>query len=446
MNRDFADRLWNRRFNRRDFVWLSTLSSVGLAACGNSVNPVTGEEQFLLMSESQEINIDKEQAPHQFSEDYGPVSDARVNGYLTRVGQELAQRSHRPQMPYSFRALEANRVNAYTFPGGSVAATRGILAEMQDESQLAGLLGHELGHVNARHAAQRQTKTIFAQALLAGVGMVANAKAPNQAGWINQLGGLGAGALLSSYSRDNEREADSLGMTYMSRTGYDPEGMVGLMQMLNSQSEHKPNALELMMATHPLSSERIANAQAAIAEKRGEVRPGGAVNRERYMDNTASIRALKPVIDELQKGEDAFSGKQYAQADRHIRSAIKQAPQDYPALVLMAKTQLALNHPNDALRYAEDAKRIKPSEAQAQHMTGVAQLALHRPDAALASFRAYEQRLPGNPDTLFLQGIAMEQMRDVRGAATAYNSYLRQVRQGAQAKYAATRLQAWRGR
>ncbi|MGD9369513.1 MAG: M48 family metalloprotease, partial [Desulfobacteraceae bacterium] len=142
---------------RRQFLYLSSMSAAGwLVAC--ATNPVTGKSQFMLVSEQQEIDLDKRNSPHQFSTDYGAVQDSNLNAYVSQTGRRLAGLSHRPQMPYSFRVVNANYVNAYAFPGGSIAVTRGIMLKMRNEGELAALLGHELGHVNARHTAEIQSK------------------------------------------------------------------------------------------------------------------------------------------------------------------------------------------------------------------------------------------------------------------------------------------------
>ncbi|MGD8540943.1 MAG: M48 family metalloprotease, partial [Desulfobacteraceae bacterium] len=133
--------------SRRRFIRLSALAAGGLLT-GCAVNPVTGRSQLMLVSEDQEIQLDRQNSPYQFSSDYGVVQDAALNRYIHQTGLKLAARTHRPQMPYSFRCVNATYVNAYAFPGGSIAATRGILLKLQNEAELAALLGHELGHVN----------------------------------------------------------------------------------------------------------------------------------------------------------------------------------------------------------------------------------------------------------------------------------------------------------
>jgi len=159
----------DRKISRRDFLYKGSMAAA-LLFLGCATNPVTGESQLMLMSEGEEISIDKQNSPHQFSTDYGAVQNPTLQDYVSGVGKDLGSHTHRQQMPYSFRAVNATYINAYAFPGGSIAATRGILLELDDEAQLAALMGHELGHVNARHTASLMSKRMVAMALAAGVG------------------------------------------------------------------------------------------------------------------------------------------------------------------------------------------------------------------------------------------------------------------------------------
>ena len=155
---------------RRDFLWLSSLTAAGYVF-GCATDPVTGKKQLMLVSEDKEIQTDKQYAPLQISADFGEVQDSQLNRYVSEVGNKMAVKSHRTHMPYSFRVVNATYVNAYAFPGGTIAATRGIMLELDNEAELAALLGHELGHVNARHSAEQMSKGDLAQAVI-GVGSV----------------------------------------------------------------------------------------------------------------------------------------------------------------------------------------------------------------------------------------------------------------------------------
>ena len=220
--------------SRRKFLWVTSASAAGLLL-GCAANPVTGKSQLMLVSEDQEIEIDRQNSPYQFSTDYGSIQDKNLNNYINQTGKKISALTHRPHMPYSFQTVNATYVNAYAFPGGSIAVTRGILVSLKNEAELAGLLGHEIGHVNARHTAERMSKGILVSTILGGVvayvGMEDESLGQVAAG----LGGIGAGILLAKYSRDDEREADSLGMEYMSRADHNPYGMVGLMDLLRKR-------------------------------------------------------------------------------------------------------------------------------------------------------------------------------------------------------------------
>jgi len=435
----------SRGMDRRRFLWLMSAAGVGLSTGvmhGCATDPVTGETVLVGMSRNQEIDVDRRQSPHQFSADYGPVQDAGVNNYLSSVGQQLGGVSHRPDMPYSFRAVNANHVNAYAFPGGSIGVTRGILIETENEAELAGLLGHEVGHVAARHAAEQAGKTLVAQAALAGGAAYASTRDPALGNVVASLGSLGAGALLAHYSRNNEREADRLGMGYMAQTGHNPEGMAGLMDVLRSKNKSRPSAMELMFSTHPPSEERYQTARRRAAEEYAEYR-NAPFYRERFMDETAPIHRLKPTVLEEQKGEREMGRKSYGAAERHFRSALDNTPDDYAGNVLLGKSLLAQEKPREANRYFERAINIYPQEAQAHHLRGLTELSAGNFEAAYEQFDRYEQLLPGNPNTVFLKGYALESMEQTRAAAEQYYRYLQQVNRGKAAEYSYQRLQTW---
>jgi predicted Zn-dependent protease len=273
---------------RRQFLALSAVGSAALAGC--AVNPVTGEQQLMLVSEQQEIAIDRENSPHQLSADYGVAQDGALGRYIDEVGRRIAPLTHRPGMPYRVLPVNAVYVNAYAFPGGTIGITRGILLGLESEAALASLVGHEMGHVNARHTAQQMSKGMLTSLLIAG----ASAYIGSSTGYgelASNLGQIASGALLASYSRDNERQADALGLDYMLQAGYNPRGQVQLMELLQSLHKKQPSALELMFATHPMSDERYDTVVSRIGAMAPTVHDL-PLGRERYMDNTAGLRAL----------------------------------------------------------------------------------------------------------------------------------------------------------
>lgn len=428
-------------FSRRDFLRVSTVSTGALLA-GCAIDPVTGKGKISLMSEAQEIGVDRQHSPQQFSSDYGAVQDGRLNQYVASVGTKLGGLSHRPAMPYSFRVVNATYINAYAFPGGSIAATRGIMLKLESEAELAGLLGHELGHVNAQHTAEQMTKGILTNAVLSGVTQVASSRGQAWGQITSALGQVGAGALLARYSRSNEHEADALGLEYMVKGGYSPQGFVGLMDLLNGLNKHKPSAVEMMFATHPMSSERYSR---AVASVKGQYAGYGnlPLGKERYMDETASLRQMRGAIEAMQNGERAMGEKKYGEAEGQFSTALRQAPGDYTANVLMAKCLLTQEKFDGALGYAEKAKGIYGQEAQAHQLAGFVKIKKQEYESAYQDFVTYDRLLPGNPAITFFKGRSQEGMGRRQTAAQEYQKYLQIVNQGDMAKHAFQRLTEW---
>jgi predicted Zn-dependent protease len=437
----FARNLERNRVTRRQALWLIGASTVGASLSGCATSPVTGESILVGMSEADERSIDAKVSPHQFSQDLGAVQDPAINRYLSDLGNRLDDSTHRPTMPYSYRALNANYLNAYTFPGGAMGVTRGIMVELDNEAELAALLGHELGHVNARHAAQQQGKSLVAQVAVAGLNIAASDS--NWASVIGMGSQLGASALLSSYSRDNEREADALGQEYMVRGGYPASGMVKLQQLLVDQEKEEPSLLQTMFSTHPMSRERRDTAQ-QLADTRYAATKGRNPQRERFMDNTTSLRKIKPTIDDLKHGETAMAKKDYRAAETKFESAVKRTPEDYAANLRMAQCLQATGQGKEAFNYADNARRIYPQEAQAHKVSGVIALEQRDPAAALQRLEQYDRLLPGDPGVTFLKGVSLEAMGNRQAAARQYNTFLRLSPQGGAAQqFAYSRLRGW---
>lgn len=426
---------------RRRFLHLAAVGAAGLSA-GCAVNPVSQHLELMLVSPDSEIEIDRRWSPHQFSADYGPVQDPALNDYITRVGTALLPHVHRPDMPYSFRVVNACHVNAYAFPGGSIAATRAILCTLDNEAQLAALLGHELGHVNARHTASQITRSQITGLVVSGLTLAAGTRSEAFGRLAGQLGSFGAGVLLASYSRDMERQADALGNRYMVAAGYSSQGFVGLMEMLNSLSQHPTGAVELLFATHPMSAERYRIARENAAE-RYRASHDAPLHRERFMDATATVRAAKAAVTAIQNAGTALAENHPDQARELLTQALRHAPDDYCALVMLARCQLMLEKPAEAARIARDACQAYPGEAQGWAVSGLAHLQTGACDKALEAFTRCARVLPGNPAMDFLRGYACECMHDRARAAEHYRTFLQSVREGPQAEHAWQRLVEW---
>ncbi len=237
---------------------------------GCATNPATGKRQISLVSTSQEAAMGRESDPAVIAE-YGLYGDSTVQHYVDSVGQRIASVSHLPTLGWHFRVLDSPVVNAFAIPGGYIYITRGILAYLNSEAQLAGVLGHECGHVTARHSAQQITRS-----QLAGVGLLAGALFVGALRPYTGLAQEGLGILFLKYSRDNETQADELGVGYATRGGYDPRVIPLTYVMLKRVGERQGAQLPGFLSTHPDPGDREIRtsqlAQAAVAGGRRDLR------------------------------------------------------------------------------------------------------------------------------------------------------------------------------
>jgi predicted Zn-dependent protease len=242
-----------------------------------AVNPVTGKREFILMSESQEIALGQQSDP-QIVATYGLYGDPELAAYVDGIGQKLAAVSHRPQLKFTFRILDSPVINAFALPGGYVYVTRGILAHMNNESELAVVLGHEIGHVTARHGAQQQSR-----ATLAGLGLGVGSIFSDEVARFGGLAQSALGILFLKYGRDDEHESDQLGVQYSLAAGFDPERGAKFFEVLDRQSQESGQSLPGWLSTHPAPADRVERTSqlARDAKGAGPYRVGEATFKER---------------------------------------------------------------------------------------------------------------------------------------------------------------------
>jgi predicted Zn-dependent protease len=241
------------------------LPLVSLSAC--TANPATGQQSFTaFMSPEDEIQVGKREHPKILKEFGGAYEDAALAAYVGKIGDSLARLSELPDLKFTFTVLSDPKVNAFALPGGYVYITRGLLALADNEAEMAGVLAHEIGHITARHSAQRYSQAMAANIGLTLLGVLGQiAGAPAGAG---DLVALGAQAALQGYSREQELEADMLGVRYMTRAGYSPQAMTSFFRKLDTHTRLEaaiagnPAAAERfnIMSTHPRTANRIEQA------------------------------------------------------------------------------------------------------------------------------------------------------------------------------------------
>lgn len=290
--------------NRRHFLAGigAAAACTGLHGCG-SVNPATGRTSFTgLSSVEDDVKLGREEHGKIIKEFGGEYENRRLKGYVDGIGLTLARHAEFQQFSYRFTILNTPVVNAFALPGGYVYITRGLLALASNEAELAGVMAHEIGHVNARHTAERMAAAQVSQlGLIAGAIGAAVLGLPGE---VMQLGQTVAMASIQSYSRSQELEADTLGIRYMSRAGYDPQGMVTFLSTLREQSMVEAQMQGLppgkvdefnIMATHPRTKQRVEEAMKVAAT----ARPASPrIARDDYLNN----------IDGMLFGDDPVQG------------------------------------------------------------------------------------------------------------------------------------------
>ncbi len=311
------------------------LAPLLLSGCGSPVlNPVTGQSERSVMSEANEL-AEGQKAHSQVRQEYGVVNNARLQAYVNDLGQRLAKLSHRSQLPWHFTLLDSPEINAFALPGGYVYVTRGLLAYMGNEADLAGVIGHEIGHVTARHGAQRATREqdaglgVFAATVL---GAVLESQGLSGAGQMaSQVSQTAASGYIASYGREQELQADRLGAEYLARSSYDPRNMINVITVLKNQERFAADQARAegraapgqhsWLASHPSNEQRLQTMAQLAAQY--------PVHRTGTYQDEGRTRYLQ-AINGMAFGEGAAQGVTRGRQFYHVPLGIAMtAPQDW---------------------------------------------------------------------------------------------------------------------
>ena len=264
---------------------LATLATCCALLAGCATNPVTGGSDMAFMSEDSEIKLGK-QMHVQITQTMGVYDDYPLQQYVQQLGEKLASVSERPKLEWKFTVLDTDDVNAFATPGGFVYVSRGLLPYLANEAQLAAVLGHEIGHITARHSVQRQSQSTIAGVLSAAAVIFTGQPA------LGELTNIAGAAVISGYGREAELEADSLGARYLARTGYKPEAMIEVVSVLKDQERFErdraraegrdPHIYHGVFASHPDNDTRFREAVTS-AGKVESAATGQAEERDRYL-------------------------------------------------------------------------------------------------------------------------------------------------------------------
>ena len=265
-------------------VRISAVVALLALAVACATNPVTGRREFNLMSEAQEISIGQESDP-EIKQEMGVYNDAALTSYISNIGQRIAKASERPQLPWRFTVVDQPAVNAFAVPGGFIYFTRGILPFLDNEAEVAGVMGHEVGHVTARHSAQQYTRGLGGQIGLTALGIFVPAARP-----FGQLSAQALGLLFLKYGRDDELQSDSLGARYISALGWDPEAIPGFLTTLGRLDEAQGDrrGVPNWLSTHPEPLARVDEIR-PVVEKLKVGRSQWATNRDEFLRHIDGI-------------------------------------------------------------------------------------------------------------------------------------------------------------
>ena len=354
-----------------------------LSGCGNAVlNPVSGQAERSVMSESAEV-AEGQKGHQQVLQEYGVVKDAGLQAYVNELGQRLAKQSHRNNLQWHFTVLDSPEINAFALPGGYVYVTRGIMAYMEDEADLAGVIGHEIGHVTARHGAQRATRQqdaglgVLAATLL---GAVLESQGMSGAGQLaSDVSQSVASGYIASYGREQELQSDQLGAEYLARSNYDPQNMVNVITVLKNQerfaadqarAEGRPGAEgSSWLASHPSNDERLRNITQLAAQYKGRYNNEG---RARYLAAINGMDFGETAEQGLTRGPQFYHSSLGIALTAPSGWKIRNAPDQLAIVNSPGTAALVLRAaPAQAGRAHEDVIRnlLKPTQGRTDRLT-----------------------------------------------------------------------------
>lgn len=463
------------------------LSVLLIAGSGCAINPVTGQQELMLVSESQEIQLGKELYPNALWSGEGgggEYKDPALKSYLTSVVTNIHRVSHRPNLPVDFAVQNSSVPNAWAIPG-HVVITRGLLSAIDNEAEFVYVMGHEIGHVSARHSAKQMTYGMVGQFLLAGVAIAMSDSEYSDAALA--AGSAGAGLILAKFSRNDELEADRLGVSYMTTLGYDPRGALSAHRNLEKasdqyarsigQSKQQSSFFSELLASHPRTSIRLEEIQRIIDETPRTVISGDGTARQRFQGAVANIRRTNTIyLNYYDKAARSLEKNNTQEAMTYIRQAIVQDPGQapfyalygnilikqnnlpeaeryftkalsidgnyQPALLGMGAIKYAGNRYAESVQYLHRSLKLFPQDPASNYFTGMSYYKTGYYKYALIYLKPFSDAVPKHPRIHAVLGQCYEQVGDYQSAYNQYGMQLQVSPNSEAGKLARTRAQA----
>lgn len=454
--------------NIKRLIILTFFVIIFIPAC--ATNPVTGKQELMLLSENDEIQMGRVVYPNAMwgaEGGGGEYKDDNLKAYLGDIVQRIHRVSHRPNLPVSFAIQNSSVPNAWAIPG-YVVITRGLLTGLDNEGEFAFVMGHEMGHVSARHSARQMSQAILLQIGLVAAGIALQNK--QQGDIILGLGAIGGTMLLRKYSRDDEYEADRLGVDYMTRIGYEPRNAVSAhrrLQLISDQymrslgAEPKErNFFEELLSTHPRTQTRIEEIERLIVNYRASHFYGDGSNGQRYKSMISNIQKVHHIytnyydkalrayekgnldmaqnylntainLDKYQAPFYSLTGyimldrNNYIEAERYFKGALSIDKNYQPAYRGFGMISYAQRDYNNAITHLKKALLLYPEDIASHYYTGMSFYRTNRCDSAIPHLSMVAQAMPKHKTVFGLLGYCYDSIGNVE---EAYKYYAQQVK------------------
>ncbi len=472
-------------------VCIPLMSFALLSISGCAVNPVTGQSELMLISEQQEIEMGKEFYPNAMwsaEGGGGEYKDSSLKSYLKGIVLNIHRVSHRPHLPVDFAIQNSSLPNAWAIPG-YVVITRGLLAGLDNEAEFSFVMGHEMGHVSARHSANQMSHAMLHQIFLTGAGIALSGSQYSDLALA--AGGIGSNLLLLKYSRNDELEADRLGVLYMTKLGYNPQYAITAhtnlekisQQYLKSigQEPQERSFFEDLLSTHPRTSVRIEEIQAIIrSTPTSPIKGDGAMQpkfqtmiqniknvHKTYTDyydralfsykknNLSEASSLISKAQERDKNQPPFyalngfimlRNKNYSAAEKDFNQALRLDNNYQPAYRGLGASQYLQGKYTESIQYLKRSLTLFPQDVVSHYFLGMNYFQTKAYRNAINPLKVFESAQPKHPRVHGILGICYENINDLQ---SAYNQYLVQVKIDTQSdigRHASTRIEALRTR
>ncbi|BCB96384.1 peptidase M48 [Dissulfurispira thermophila] len=397
----------------------------------------------------------------------GEYKDEKLKAYLNDIVMKIHKISHRPNLPFQFAIQNSSVPNAWAIPG-YVVITRGLLASLDNEAEFTFVMGHEIGHVSARHSARQITSGMLLQAGLAAAGIAMSGK--NYSDIALNVGSAAGGLLLLKYSRDHELEADRLGIIYMSKLGYNPQHAISAHKNLEKASQeylksigkesNERSFFEDLLSTHPRTSVRIEEIQHMINEIKPIAITGDGTNREKFQTAVAELKDLNKIyveyfdkavrefgknnIDDADilaskaikanasqpafhtlKGFIRLKRKDYHEAEKYFNTALNLDKDYEPALRGIGAIRYYKGEYSDAAGYLKRGISLFPQDVIAHYFLGMSYYKMKMYKTAIPHLDLFAEVQPRHPEIHGILGICYENISDIY---SAYNEYIMQLK------------------